>query len=145
MSYCRRSGIASCSTVYCGFTNRTRRWATLRLITRCLRERLRNSAQRQYFLLILKTHKKRLMETVMSTISTRPASSEAFASNSWTFRPAAVLKRWRVAYLNWRLRQAAIAELAVLSDRELKDIGLKRGEIENAVTNTLKRECAFNR
>ena len=85
------------------------------------------------------------MEKVMSTISTRPASSEAFAGNSWTFRPAAVLKRWRVAYLNWRLRQAAIAELAVLSDRELKDIGLKRGEIENAVTNTLKRERAFNR
>ena len=110
-----------------------------------MRERLRNSAQRQYFLLILKTHKKRLMETVMSTISTRPASSEAFAGNSWTFRPAAVLKRWCVAYLNWRLRQAAIAELAVLSDRELKDIGLKRGEIENAVTNTLKRERAFNR
>jgi len=50
-----------------------------------------------------------------------------------------------VAYLNWRLRQTAIAELAVLNDRELKDIGLKRGEIENAVTNTLKRERAFNR
>ena len=80
----------------------------------------------------------------MSTISARPASSEAFASNSWTFRPA-VLKRWWVVYLNWRLRQTAIAELAVLSDRELKDIGLKRGEIENAVTNTLKRERAFNR
>jgi uncharacterized protein YjiS (DUF1127 family) len=81
---------------------------------------------------------------MMSTISARPASSEAFASNSWTFRPA-VLKRWWVVYLNWRLRQTAIAELAVLSDRELKDIGLKRGEIENAVTNTLKRERAFNR
>ena len=73
----------------------------------------------------------------MSTISTRPASSEAFAGNF--FRPAAVLKHWCVAYLNWRLRQTAIAELAVLSDRELKDIGLKRGEIENAVTNMLKR------
>jgi uncharacterized protein YjiS (DUF1127 family) len=79
------------------------------------------------------------METAMSTISTRPASSEAFAGNSWIFRPAAVLKHWCVAYLKWRLRQTAIAELAVLSDRELKDIGLKRGEIENAVTNMLKR------
>ena len=83
------------------------------------------------------------MELAVSTISTNPASSEALAGNSWTL--AAVLKRWYVAYLNWRLRQAAIAELAVLSDRELKDIGLKRGEIENAVTNTLKRERAFNR
>ena len=81
----------------------------------------------------------------MSTISTRPASSEAFASNSWTVRSAAVLKHWCEAYLNWRRRQTAIAELAVLSDRELKDIGLKRGEIENGVTSTLKRERAFNR
>ena len=81
----------------------------------------------------------------MSTISTRPALLEAFAGNSWTFRPVAVLKRWCVDYLNWRLRQTAISELAVLSDRELNDIGLKRGEIENAVTNTLERERAFNR
>ena len=81
----------------------------------------------------------------MSIISTQPASSQAFAGNSWTFRLAAVLKHWCVAYLNWRLRQTAIAELAVLSDRELKDIGLKRGEIENAVTNASKCEHAFNR
>lgn len=55
----------------------------------------------------------------MSMISTKPASSEALAGNSWT--PAAVLKRWWMAYLSWRLEQAAIAQLGTLSDRELKD------------------------
>ena len=61
------------------------------------------------------------------------------------FRLAATLKRWSAVYLNWRLRQAAIAELAVLSDRELKDMGLTRGEIEGSVTNASKCEHAFNR
>ena len=80
----------------------------------------------------------------MSIISTQPASSQAFAGN-WTFRLAATPKRWSTVYLNWRLRQAAIAELAVLSDRELKDMGLTRGEIEGSVTNASKCEHAFNR
>ena len=109
-----------------------------------MRERLRNSAQRQYFLLILKTRR------------TKEANGE---SDEHDFNPTGfvggICRQLMglssgggsecVAYLNWRLRQTAIAELAVLSDRELKDIGLKRGEIENAVTNTLKRERAFNR
>ena len=69
----------------------------------------------------------------MSTISTTPASSGAFARNSFTTRPAAVLKGWWMAYLTWRLEQAAIAQLQALSDLELKDIGLRRCEIEGAV------------
>lgn len=81
----------------------------------------------------------------MSTISTTPASSEAFAGNSWTTRSATVLKRWWMAYLTWRLKQAAIAQLGALSDRELKDIGVTRCEIEDAVKGALKRDRAFNR
>jgi uncharacterized protein YjiS (DUF1127 family) len=69
----------------------------------------------------------------MSTISTTLASSEAFAGNSLTTRSAAVLRRWWMAYLTWRLEQVAIAQLGALSDRELKDIGLRRCEIEGAV------------
>src|SRR5262249_20110309 len=52
-----------------------------------------------------------------------------FFGNSWTSRSAAVLRRWWMAYLNWRLEQAAIAQLAALSDRELKDVGLRRCEV----------------
>jgi uncharacterized protein YjiS (DUF1127 family) len=50
-----------------------------------------------------------------------------------------------MAYLNWRLEQAAIAQLAALSDRELKDVGLRRCEIEGAVKCEPKSEHAFNR
>ena len=81
----------------------------------------------------------------MSTISTNPASSEAFTGHSWATRPAAALKRWWMAYLTWRLEQAAIAQLGALSDRELKDIGLRRCEIESAVRREPKCDRAVNR
>jgi hypothetical protein len=32
---------------------------------------------------------------------------------------AATLKRWWLAYITWRIEQAAIAQLCVMSDREL--------------------------
>jgi uncharacterized protein YjiS (DUF1127 family) len=50
-----------------------------------------------------------------------------------------------MAYLTWRLEQAAIAQLGALSDRELKDIGLRRCEIEGAVRRKPKCDRAFNR
>jgi uncharacterized protein YjiS (DUF1127 family) len=85
------------------------------------------------------------MEIVMSTISTTPASSEAFAGNSGTARLTAILKRWWMAYLTWRFEQVAIAQLWALSDRDLRDIGLRRCEIEGAVRRAPKCERAFNR
>jgi uncharacterized protein YjiS (DUF1127 family) len=83
------------------------------------------------------------MEIAMITISTTSVSSEALAGNSWI--PAAVLKRWWMAYLTWRLEQAAIAQLEALNDRELKDIGVRRCEIEGAVRREPKCEPVFNR
>ena len=81
----------------------------------------------------------------MSMISGTSASSRSFFGNSWTSRSAAVLRRWWMAYLNWRLEQAAIAQLAALSDRELKDMGLRRCEIEGAVRCEPKSEHALSR
>ena len=43
------------------------------------------------------------------------------------------LVRWWVAYINWRLRQLAIHRLNGMSDRELKDMGVYRSQIEFAV------------
>jgi uncharacterized protein YjiS (DUF1127 family) len=85
------------------------------------------------------------MEIVMSTISAGPASSETFAASSWTARPVAVLKRWWIAYLTWRLEQTAIAQLEALSDCELKDIGLRRCEIQGSVKGWPKHSRASNR
>jgi len=62
-----------------------------------------------------------------------------------TMTLAAVLKRWSMAYLSRRLEQAAIVQLRALSDCELKDIGLRRCEIEGAVRNEPKSERVFNR
>ena len=45
----------------------------------------------------------------------------------------ATLQRWWVAYINWRLEQAAIARLCSMTDRELRDIGVTRSEIPRAV------------
>lgn len=46
---------------------------------------------------------------------------------------AALKARW-AAYTARRLHQAAIAQLAAMTDRELKDIGLQRCDIAFAVT-----------
>ena len=46
----------------------------------------------------------------------------------------AAFKRAWAAFIAWRMQQAAIAYLQSMSDRELRDIGLSRAEIEFAVT-----------
>jgi uncharacterized protein YjiS (DUF1127 family) len=51
----------------------------------------------------------------------------------WSSDPINALNRWRSAYKAWRREQAATFELASLSDRDLKDIGLNRCEIARAV------------
>lgn len=45
----------------------------------------------------------------------------------------ALWKRWRSAYKSWLVERAAITQLSSLSDRQLKDIGLNRSEIIDAV------------
>jgi uncharacterized protein YjiS (DUF1127 family) len=57
----------------------------------------------------------------------------------------ATLQRWWGAYINWRLEQAAIARLCSMSDRELRDIGVTRCEIPNAVMVRAEFDRAFRR
>jgi uncharacterized protein YjiS (DUF1127 family) len=42
---------------------------------------------------------------------------------------ADTLKGWCAAYITWRIEQAANAHLWAVSDRELKDIRLTRGDL----------------
>jgi uncharacterized protein YjiS (DUF1127 family) len=69
----------------------------------------------------------------MSTISSAPTATRGISEQSWTSRLTAALKRWWMAYITWRIEQAAIAQLWAMSDRELKDIGLTRSEVTRAV------------
>jgi uncharacterized protein YjiS (DUF1127 family) len=43
----------------------------------------------------------------------------------------AVRRSW-LAYIDWRLRRMAIGRLSRMSDRQLKDIGLSRSQIDRA-------------
>jgi uncharacterized protein YjiS (DUF1127 family) len=82
------------------------------------------------------------METIMSTISTPPTAG--MSGQSWTGLLVATLKRWWVAYLTWRIEQAAIVRLGSMSDRVLKDIGLTRSGIPSAVMgDTAKPESTL--
>jgi uncharacterized protein YjiS (DUF1127 family) len=76
--------------------------------------------------------RKQMMEMTMSTMFTAPTAAQGIAE-PWIGRLAATLKQWWLAYITWRIEQAAIAQLWVMSDRELKDIGLTRCEITRAV------------
>jgi uncharacterized protein YjiS (DUF1127 family) len=76
------------------------------------------------------------MEIIMSTISSAPAP-QGLLGQSLLVGPVAALKRWWIAYLTWRMEQAAIAHLWSLSDRTLKDMGLTRSEIPRVVRGGL--------
>ncbi len=68
----------------------------------------------------------------MSTISKATARNTNAASEFLATAGAAVM-RWWGAYIAWRMEEAAIAHLKSMSDRELKDIGLSRSQIEPSV------------
>ena len=68
----------------------------------------------------------------MSTISSAFAATQGISAQ-WMGPLIATMSRWWMAYLTWRLEQAAIAQLWSMSDRELKDIGLTRSQITRAV------------
>jgi uncharacterized protein YjiS (DUF1127 family) len=72
------------------------------------------------------------MEMIMSTISSSPAP-QGITAQSLMGGMMANLKRWWVAYMTWRIEQAAIDRLCSMSDRAPKDIGLARLGIPDAV------------
>ena len=69
----------------------------------------------------------------MSTIYTaHTATGLGRASGSTQGSPNRLRKYWQ-AFQAWRIRQALRNRLVDLSDRELQDIGIARGEIEYVV------------
>ena len=70
----------------------------------------------------------------MSTTFSAPAAAHGMPEQALICSPVAILRRWWTAYLTRRIEQAAIAQLSLMSDRALKDIGLTRSQIPYAVT-----------
>jgi uncharacterized protein YjiS (DUF1127 family) len=68
----------------------------------------------------------------MSALSMTPCQRQRMTTPSGSYGLFATFERWWVAYLTWQLERA-IAHLSMLSDRELKDIGIHRSQIPAAV------------
>jgi uncharacterized protein YjiS (DUF1127 family) len=75
------------------------------------------------------------MEMIMSGFS-RAILPRDLGSDAIPGRIGSALRRWWLAYIDWRMRRLAIQRLRDMSDRELKDIGLCRSQIEFEVGRT---------
>jgi uncharacterized protein YjiS (DUF1127 family) len=72
------------------------------------------------------------MEMIMSTISNATLQRDFFPATA-SRRVAGILGRWWMAYMKWRLDALAISQLQSMGDRELRDMGVSRAQIEFAV------------
>ncbi len=73
----------------------------------------------------------------MSTLSNVVSQSQAHPLPGGV--PGFLRRGW-IAYLEWRLHKLAARQLQGMSDRELKDIGLTRSDIEAALRGNLQRD-----
>jgi uncharacterized protein YjiS (DUF1127 family) len=83
------------------------------------------------------------MRTLYNT--TARLQSVATQPSQFTSQLIANLQSWWLAFLDWRIQREAIFQLEALSDRELKDIGVRRCEIEIAVKSKLQPQRALSR
>jgi len=77
------------------------------------------------------------------TMMTTPAATRGMAVQALMSDLADALTRWWTAYMTRRLELAAMAQLESMSDRELKDMGLTRTEIMQAVRGEIVRGRAY--
>jgi uncharacterized protein YjiS (DUF1127 family) len=78
-------------------------------------------------------------------ISSAHAVPQGMAMQMSTSRLITGLRRWLAAYKTWKNDQAAIARLRMMSDRELKDIGVTRTDIAGAVRRHATRYDVYRR
>jgi uncharacterized protein YjiS (DUF1127 family) len=84
------------------------------------------------------------MEMIMSTISNAVLPRNS-AGDTLSKSIAKVAMRWWVAYMNWRLQRLAIHRLKAMSDRELKDMGVSRSQIDFVVKRGTDFHPMFSR
>jgi uncharacterized protein YjiS (DUF1127 family) len=81
----------------------------------------------------------------MSTILRAPSAAQSFDKSYRAWGLDIVLKRLWAAYRRRRAEQVAIARLNAMSDRQLRDIGISRSQIEFAVKGDLDRDRIVGR
>jgi uncharacterized protein YjiS (DUF1127 family) len=69
----------------------------------------------------------------MSALPMTPCQRQRMTTPISSYGLLATFERWWVACLTWQFERVVIAHLSMLSDRELKDIGLHRSQIPAAV------------
>jgi uncharacterized protein YjiS (DUF1127 family) len=84
-----------------------------------------------------------MRKMIMST-STVSTQGETIASSLAHLFSSAAKRSW-VAYRGWSTEQLTVARLRSMSDRQLKNIGVARSEIEFAVRNRLERDHILSR
>jgi uncharacterized protein YjiS (DUF1127 family) len=75
----------------------------------------------------------------MSTMTRAPVAIPGASGSSACRWLGAALRRWWVARMQRRLDRLAIRQLRAMSDRELKDIGVVRSQIEFSVRSARDR------
>ena len=80
----------------------------------------------------------------MSRTLLAPDAAHAIASPSRAWRVGIALKAWWAAYQRRRAEQRTIEHLRGMSDRELKDIGIVRSQIDFAVKRGVERDRRVN-
>jgi uncharacterized protein YjiS (DUF1127 family) len=81
----------------------------------------------------------------MSTILRAPSAAQSFDKSYRAWGLDIIFKRWWAAYRTRRAEQVAIARLDSMSDRQLKDIGIARSQIEFAVRGDVERDRIVGR
>jgi uncharacterized protein YjiS (DUF1127 family) len=71
------------------------------------------------------------METIM-TSSPRAILPRNRTGGGSSGGPGSALRRWWLAYMEWRLQRLAADLLHRMSDRQLRDLGITRSQIEPA-------------
>lgn len=80
------------------------------------------------------------MSTISNAILTPNSVNDTILQSIGKF----LMRGW-IAYMDWRLRRLAIHRLRGMSDRELKDMGVSRSQIEFAVRREPSVDPMFNR
>jgi uncharacterized protein YjiS (DUF1127 family) len=73
--------------------------------------------------------------TMLANIQPSTGSNLKRSAAIWWWRLKRIANHWVAAALAYRERQAALYALRGLNDRELKDIGLYRGELDQTLQN----------